>query len=192
MPPPLFSAAYSTNVRLGTPVSFCENSLRFLAAPNRRNLPVGKLAVPVVEAIVVSALLCCIGIVLGVRTKAQMLWIYARRIVALVHYNHSIRNGAIENLTGMAVRPHLNLSWEKKNPVPIVISGTSPKPACFGFFNPIFKNIAWLQNWVTSESAVLGALVVAPTAKLSANSIYLIASNADNFPSGLIAHRASI
>lgn len=186
---PMFAALDVAYMGLVHSVAFSKNHLLFIATKNFYYLSVRKLPIPVIKPVIVTALIACLSVVFSLSAYAQVLWVHARRVVASVKNYLPFRDlFLVEKLVGVAVCPHRNLAWEKKNPIPVAVFCPPPKPASRGFFNARFKNILRAKNLVSVQRPAVPCAVVAGPAQTAGNSFRRPTFNAVNRSSGLVGH----
>jgi hypothetical protein len=173
---------------LANSVSFSENALPVMACPNFSDISVRKSAIPMVKSVIVPSLVRGVSVVFRLCPNAEMVRIYARRIIANVHDYFSIWDGADKELIGITVRTNLTFIWHQKNAIPGVVFCASPKPTSICFFNAIFKNILRAKNAVCRQVSVISGAVVTRSAKPSGNACRFPAIDAKKFSPNLVCH----
>jgi len=183
---------YPAYMGLVNAVLFSQCGLRFIAVLNVLDIAISQSAVPVIKAIVMPSFFSSISVIFCLCANSQMRRVYTGRVIATVHYYLALWYSALKKLIRIPMRPNPFFSWKQQYSVPVSIFSASPKPAIFSFPYARLKNVRWAKNWIILQTAVSSAFHVTPSAQFPANGVSFFAKNADNFYSGLIAHRTSI
>lgn len=178
-------------MRLTDSISLRKNGLFVRAFAYVLYIIVRKLSVPMVNAVVMSALYCCVFVVFLFSANAKMIGIHARRIVAGVHDYFASRNFPFEKFIRISMRSDGAFSLHQKDSVPIAIFCAFPKPARFCFFNSIKKNILGRKYFEFIKTLCFPHSLVTRSAKFATNRVFCAADNAGNSSSNLICHTAS-
>lgn len=165
------------NMRLRHAVHTGQDAIALRACANSVNGSIGKPAVPVVKPIVMPALFSSVRVVFGMSAKAQMRRIDARRVVAFVHDDHALRDGANVKLIRVPMRAHGFFAWHQKNAVAEMIARASPFPAAIAFLKTLLKHIRWANNGKLLQSALLTQSAIASAAQFSPNNFFVAANN---------------
>lgn len=152
------------------------------------HLLVGKSCVPVPCGSRSPILIRTIPVIVGLGADSEVGGVDAGRVVADVHNDKSLRDGALDALVGISVRPDLNLAGQQKNAVPVGVFGSSPQPARFGLFHAAHEYVLGAVHWVNRQRPGPADLVVAFTAKPATDRQCAPAPYAHNRFSSLIAH----
>jgi hypothetical protein len=124
-------------------------SLRHGAATNYSHIIVRKPAVPMIQSVIVAALIRCVLVVVRNSSQPQMLWIHARRIVAAVHDNQAVRYWADKLFISPTVRRNALARFATtKGYGPITKTGlvTSPYPTSAVRFGNTVLYGNWSEN----------------------------------------------
>jgi len=184
----IFNSGY---MGLTDSICFSQGCVSFIASPNGRNLPIGKLAVPVFKAIIMTALYACIGIILRLCSNAKMIWVDAWRIIARVHDYLANWDWPNKIFIGISVGADRNFSRHEENAIPVPIFSPTPNPAGLSFFDPVKENIGRAKDGELIQSPSIPHFIVARAAEFSPNRVPSVAKNAwDNTPN-LVCHMAS-
>lgn len=187
-----FAASNTRNMRLINTIAQRKGSLSISAFKYFFYLFFAKSAVPMLKAIVVSALYRSVFVVFSFGSNTKMFWIYAWRVIARMHNNFSFRYFCfIKKLIGKSMRSQSLSSGCNENPITIVITKPRPIPTSFSLIYPSFKNIVCGKCWKVAQSSLFIFFGVTIAAKLSPNYPIGFAQNATHFYSGVIAHRTS-
>lgn len=163
----------------------------FWAALDGLNLRLGQLTVPVVSSVVMAALLCCISVVVRLGSKAQMVWINARRVVARMHHYKSVRNRAFKMFIRVAMSTNLNLAGQQEDAVSVSILCSSPKPAGRRFIDAPKEALLLSYDGIIGKCSGFSRSVVTGAAKSPANGIRTFANYTRYFPFNLVSHGGS-
>lgn len=186
----LLPTFYSGN---GSPAYFVYASkfpLRKRTSANIANLIIRKLSIPMVQSVVMAALVACALVIVVLRSYAKMLWIHARRIVAGVHDYLSLGDLADKVLVGISMRAFLYFPWENKNAITVAVCSTEPQPAGFCLFYSSFENVIWLKDWKLLQGAISNMPLVAWATQLSSYCVSQATIYAKHLSSILISHIA--
>lgn len=185
------SALHFGNVRLMDAVLLRQFMLRSRAAAYVVNVAVRQFSIPVVKPVVMAALNRCVFVVVILRSYAQVVRIHARRIVASVHHDHTVRNLANKEFIGVAVSAYRNFTGHQKDAVPVLIRGAIPQPATRSFLDAIFKRILWPKDFVFRKASAIALPVVTGAAEFASDGVFVAADGTVDFSSNLIGHGAS-
>lgn len=182
---PTFNPA---DVGLMNSVFSCYFRLFSLVTPNGFNLFVRQPSVPMVKSIVMPALNTCVFVIVCLCSKLEMIWINARRVVALVHNDHSFWNRAIDKLKHVAMRSYGFFSGKQENSVSVSVFCPRPLPTTgFKFFVFIMENIIRPNYRKLMQSFSIPHAVVMVAAKFSSY-CFGITKNALDKTLRLISH----
>ena len=168
--------------------SLCKNCLLLVARFDFKNLFIRKFSIPVIEAIVMTALYRCIFIIFVFCANTKMRRVHAWRIIAAMQNNHSIRDLAHKIFIRIAMRSNRFFSWQQKNSVSILIFCASPKPTIISFLNSLGKYILRTKNRIVIQCAMISRVHITSPTKLAANSFWKPTINARNWLGWLISH----
>lgn len=152
------------------------------------NLLIRQLASPVGKSIIVPAFFCSIFVVVIFCSKLKMVWINARRVVALVHNDHSFWNRAIDKFKHVTMCSYWFFAGKKENSVPVSVLCSRPLPTSrVKFFVLIMENIIRPNYRKLMQSFSIPHAVVMVAAKLSSY-CFGITKNALDKTLGLVSH----
>lgn len=83
-------------------------------------------------AVGMSQLGSLVFVVVRGASKPEMVWVYARRVVAAVTHVSAFRHGAIHSFVRYSMRSELSPVVIGDDPVAVGIDGAGPRPACVG------------------------------------------------------------
>lgn len=189
--PTNLSSADSANMRLRNAVFCGEPTLAVIAGENFGNLLVGKASVPMIKAVIVATLYCCISIVLRMRASAQMIRVNAWRIVASVQNDFTRRYWAFEKLICITMCADRHFAGHQKNTVSVAVLRAGPKPAGLHFFNAIEKNILRSEYGIFCKVAETLFSRITRAAQFAPDSLRAAAPDAKQFTPNLVCHGRS-
>jgi hypothetical protein len=180
------------NVRLIDVVPFRNGFLRVGAVNNVGHLLGRKPAVPMVNPVVMPALVSGIRIVFCFGSNAQMRRVDARRVIAGVHDDLALWDRANKILVRVAVCAHRLFTRKQENPISVPVVSASPLPTAVGFIKSLLKYIGWAKNCVSLHSFSGVQARVTTAAKFASNAFFMAANRARNWRFALIRHRTSV
>ena len=177
---PSLPNAYATDVGLINLISLGKYRLRLFAFSNSENLRHGKSAVPMIKSVVMPVLYSCISIVFSNRSKAKMLRIDARRVIAGVHNNHPFGNFADKQSVdvSMSLRSFpVSASSGSDNSISVCGVVASPEPAGRSFAHPILYGNWSKDSFVSCKPSCAAFRHIAQLAQIAAE-CWLLAKHA--------------
>ena len=178
---PMLAGFNSRNMRLTNAKFLCQNNLRLVAVENVLNVGSRQASVPVIRSIVMAVPFRCISIVFSLSSYLKMGWVYTRRIIARMAYNHSIRDWSHKKLVSIAMGANSFLSRHQKNAVSVTVLGSRPNPAIFGFVDTAFKYIFRLKHSVFAQQSVFSDRLITRAAKFPCYGFFFVAPNTSKF-----------
>lgn len=154
-------------------VFFGKRRLRFIAFSNGAYFSLRKATIPMLEAMWRSTLGLHILLIVGNRSKLQMFWIHARRIITSVHDNLAFWNWPDKLLIDVPMGLGAFSSGTASschNPVSIRSMISSPKPASRRFLNSVFYGYRSKNAFVFCKSASSKFVDIAQLAQVAAKS----------------------
>lgn len=134
---PSFSQSNVANVCMVNPINFCYLSNAHTTAAklsNFKNLFLIKLCKMLLLTPALPSFFNHVGRVFSICSSKQMVWIYARRVVASVRYNWFFFGKLSSQNCGKSVRP-MRPSSQIENSVSLFGLVSSPNPTGVGFLN---------------------------------------------------------
>lgn len=179
------------DMRLRYPVHTGQNAIALSAVADSVNSGISEPAVPMVKPVVMSTLFRSVGVVFGMRSNAQMCGVNARRVVAGVHDDLALWDGANKILVRVAVCAYRFFAREQKNPVTVMITRRSPYPTIVVFLKSLFKHIVWANDGKIIQPALLSQSAIASAAQFSRNRFFVTTNNTRKRNVSFISHMAS-
>lgn len=120
-----------------------------IPAANLRYLNLSQLGIAADSAI--TAFLRSILVIIGMGSKKQMRWVYAPWVVAMMTYQHIIRDRSIVQFITKPMRKHL-LAFNEELTIPLWHSGASPQPTLAGRIDFLPKSGS---GWATFSDVLM-------------------------------------
>ena len=185
---PILSTLDSGNMRWRDSILFGNLDLRPWVGPNIKNVLIRKFCVFSFKTIFTAPLGYAVPVVVQFCSNLQMIGVHARRVVANMHDDHSIKNRSDAPLVHNPMGAGRTLARKQENTVAVRILGSHPFPtSCFLDFVSSVKNIINGKHWELIKTALFSHLVVVLPAKFSADGVG-ITKQAFNDSSGRISH----